>query len=139
MKIQIYSLAEGDAYRHILYNALGFCPTPTYDFIRNMEADWREDENVLFDKLVEQKAELDIQHIFRPFDSPEDKETKPERVIENIRRKYFDSGMRNIRKLLEKKIPFRLIPSPQMQKDLDFLLRNSPPLHIRLLPFLRDA
>lgn len=120
MLVNIFSLAEGDAFLNVLRNHLGWALEPTSDAPKFEPTIIQDEKKILLEKIAEKGDTLIIRNIFAPFKEPE---------VQIYQRNYQDEAVRNLRRLRETPgLKFRFeLESPE--EELERLIRISPPLH----------
>jgi len=126
-RLTIFSLAEKDAFLKAVWNYLGWAPEATRGlhgraFVERPIKNYTE---LTINKLKESGTVLVIKHIFEPFKKPD-----PDFYM----KQYYDDGIRLLKLLLSKDVPFILDIEDKdgFNKDKDILLLNSPPLYDKL-------
>lgn len=119
MLVNIFSLAEGDAFLNVLRNHLGWALEPTSDAPKLKPTIIQDEKKILLEKIAERGDTLIIRNIFTPFREPE---------VQIYQRNYHDEAMRNLRRIKETPglgVRFELDNPGQ---ELSRLIQISPPI-----------
>jgi len=131
--IDIYSIAEKEAFKQTLYNALGWSPTPAHHNFNLVNYRYPDEEEVrkeIVRRVKEAGLHIRIGRIFAVFDYIH----KDENDIKPRMRTYVDNAISILRFLL-KDLPENIsfVRSPGLEEDLDFVNLQSPPIYNRIM------